>query len=125
MKKTILIVDDEELITKSTAMALDFFNYKVYYELNGQKGIDRANEIMPDAILLDIMMPGMDGWEVLKRLKDDEGTKNIPVIIFTAKEYSNAKLIARSKGAFNFIAKPFEPEELDFVLKSIFDNDGS
>jgi CheY-like chemotaxis protein len=116
-KCKVLIVDDEKLLVKSTCMALGYFDYEATGALDGKEGLQKAESLRPDIILLDIMMPAMDGWEVLKKLKGNEATKNIPVIMFTAKEYSNGKKLAQSSGAVDFIAKPFELEELAELIK--------
>lgn len=110
--KKVLIIDDERLIVKSTGMALKFFGFSSLEAQSGEIGLALAERDRPDLILLDIMMPGMDGWEVLARLKDGETTRDIPVIIFTAKEYANGPALALSKGASGYIAKPFEPDAL-------------
>jgi CheY-like chemotaxis protein len=115
-KGKILIIDDEKLLVKSTSMALSYFNFTVESALNGQEGLKKAAECAPDLILLDIMMPGMDGWQVLAQLKINNSTKNIPVVLFTAKEYSNGKALAEEKGAVDFITKPFELEEMVEIL---------
>jgi DNA-binding response OmpR family regulator len=115
-KKKVLIIDDERLIVKSTGMALKYFGYDTLEAFTGESGFAMAQRDRPDIILLDIMMPGMDGWEVLSRLSQEETTKGIPVIIFTAKEYSNGSALARSKGASDYIAKPFEPEALHKLI---------
>jgi Response regulators consisting of a CheY-like receiver domain and a winged-helix DNA-binding domain len=67
-------------------------------------------------ILLDVMMPGMDGWQVLEKLKENGETKRIPVVIFTAREYSNGKALGLKNGAADYVAKPFEPQELAEIL---------
>ena len=115
--KKILLIDDERLIVQSTCMALKFFGYEALGALNGESGLADAAAKKPDLILLDIMMPGMDGWEVLKKLKENEATKNIPVVIFTAKEYFNGRDMAKQKGAQDLLAKPFEPEDLIKTIK--------
>ena len=117
LKSKVLIIDDEKLLVKSTCMALNCYDFEAVGALDGPEGLLKAEELQPDVILLDIMMPVMDGWEVLVNLKKNEATKNIPVIVFTAKEYSNGKALSKSKGADDFVAKPFEIDELVEVLK--------
>jgi two-component system, sensor histidine kinase and response regulator len=112
----VLVIDDEKLLVKSTCMALSFYGFEAKGALDGEEGLSAASQFGPKIILLDIMMPGMDGWQVLSLLRAGETTKNIPVIIFTAKEHSNGTALARSKGAVDYISKPFEPEDLITVL---------
>ena len=116
-KSKVLIIDDERLLVKSTCMALNCYDFEAVGALDGPEGIQKAEELQPDVILLDIMMPVMDGWEVLKKLRENKVTQDIPVIVFTAKEYSNGKALSESKGAAGFVAKPFELEELIAILK--------
>ena len=111
-KGKVLIIDDEKLLVKSTKMALEAFGFETEGALTGREGIQKAEEFKPDAILLDIMMPEMDGWQVLALIKENSKIKDIPVIIFTAKEYSDGKLLAEKHGAVDFIAKPFELADL-------------
>jgi two-component system, sensor histidine kinase and response regulator len=116
MAVKVLVIDDEKLLVKSTCMALSFYGFEAKGALDGEEGLKAAAQFGPKVILLDIMMPGMDGWQVLAALRAGEATKNIPVVIFTAKEHSNGTALARSKGAVDYVAKPFEPEELVAVL---------
>jgi CheY-like chemotaxis protein len=115
-KKKVLIIDDEKLLVRSTGLVLGHFGYDVKGALGGEEGLTAAVEFMPDVILLDIMMPGMDGWQVLEKLKQNPVLQHIPVVIFTAREYSNGKALAIGKGASDFIAKPFEPEDLTAAI---------
>jgi DNA-binding response OmpR family regulator len=116
-KKRVLIIDDEKSIVKSTCMALAIYGFEAEGALSGQAGISAAREKRPDLILLDIMMPGMDGWTVLGELKRDTATFGIPVIIFTAKEHADGAAMAKSQGACDYVAKPFEPEELAGIIR--------
>ena len=113
----VLIIDDEKLLVKSTCMALTHFGFEVKGALDGEEGLRAALEYKPDVILLDIMMPGMDGWQVLEKLKENGETKRIPVVIFTAREYSNGKALGLKNGAADYVAKPFEPQELAAILE--------
>ena len=115
-KRKVLVIDDEKLLVKSTCMALNHFGFETSGALDGESGIAAAVSFGPEIILLDIMMPGMDGWQVLEKLKQQESTSRIPVVIFTAKEYSSGFSLAVTKGAVNYIAKPFEIEDMVAVL---------
>jgi DNA-binding response OmpR family regulator len=112
MERTVLIIEDEKLIIVSTQMVLEAAGFRVESATNGEDGIAKARSLTPDLILLDIMMPGIDGWETLTRLKRDAGTANIPVIIFTAREHARGHLKSAEMGAADYFRKPFEPDEL-------------
>ena len=113
----ILIVDDEKLILISTRIVLESVGYNVLTAASGEEAIRSAGEEIPGLILLDIMMPGIDGWETLSRLKEDPETKDIPVIIFTAREHSRGRQLAREMGAADYFQKPFEPDELIAIVE--------
>ncbi len=118
----VLIIDDEKLLVKSTCMALKCYNFQVEGALDGGDGVNKAKDYMPDIILLDIMMPGMDGWETLQLIKNTQEIKEIPVIVFSAKEYSDGRSIAQENGAVDFIPKPFELDELVELLNKYVSN---
>lgn len=106
-KNTILVIDDEADILETVTFMLQARNYLVISALSGNEGIERAKKDHPDLIFLDIMMPGMDGYEVCMKLKSDRATKNIPVVMLTAKGESEAVLKAHSLGANDYVVKPF------------------
>ena len=112
MQQTVLIIEDEKLIIVSTQMVLEAAGFRVESATNGEEGIAKARSEAPDLILLDIMMPGIDGWETLTRLKRDATTVNIPVVIFTAREHSRGHQKSSEMGAADYFRKPFEPDEL-------------
>jgi DNA-binding response OmpR family regulator len=116
-KPRVLIIDDEKLLVKSTCMGLKLHGLETQGALSGEEGLRMAREQGADVILLDIMMPGMDGWEVLAQLKGEQATASIPVVVFTAKEYSSGGALARENGAADFLAKPFELDELAAVVQ--------
>src|SRR6185503_19260972 len=120
MEHTVLIIEDEKLIIVSTQMVLEAAGFRVESAMNGEEGITRARGIKPDLVLLDIMMPGIDGWETLTRLKRDPETSGIPVIIFTAREHARGHQKSAEMGAAGYFRKPFEPDELiELVEKHI------
>lgn len=116
--KKVLIIDDERLIRLTTSILLKQRKYEVVEAINGEEGISVALDEKPDLILLDIMMPYMDGWEVYDKLQEIDETKIIPVIIFTAGDFVSSEQIAKSKGINWIIRKPFNIE----VLEEIFSN---
>ena len=120
MERTVLIIEDEKLIIVSTQMVLEAAGFRVESATNGEEGITKARDLRPDLVLLDIMMPGIDGWETLTRLKRDAETSEIPVIIFTAREHARGHQKSTEMGAADYFRKPFEPDELiDLVEKHI------
>ena len=110
MERTVLIIEDEKLIIVSTQMVLEAAGFRVESATNGEDGIAKARSQSPDLILLDIMMPGIDGWET--RLKRDAATAGIPVVIFTAREHARGHQKSSEMGAADYFRKPFEPDEL-------------
>ena len=112
MDKTILIIDDDQWIAMSTTMVLEAEGFTVRSALSGPEGIDKARAVRPGVILLDIMMPGMDGWETLERLKGDAECRDVPVIVFTAREHREGRAKAQERGAVEYFRKPFRPDAL-------------
>ncbi len=107
-KPKILLVDDSRVNIRMVGKALGR-NYEVMFAMDGEKALSlAASEPPPDLILLDIMMPGMDGYEVCGRLKQNETTKNIPVIFISAKGEEEDKAKGLELGAVDYIAKPFD-----------------
>ena len=125
MAKTVLIVDDEQTIRLSIKAALEGEDYSFMEAGSGKEALTKAKNSKPDLILLDVMMPGMDGFEVLKKLKDDAATKRIPVIMLTAKSDIQSVEEGHSGGAIYYITKPFIVSNLvkkvNFVAKKDLD----
>lgn len=108
----ILVVDDRPDNVYFLQSRLQTENFLVITAFSGPEGIEKAKTHKPDLILLDIMMPGMDGYEVCKILTNDEETKDIPIILVTAKVDSNDVAEGLKVGAFDYIKKPFDKIEL-------------
>lgn len=109
----ILIVDDDPnvaLLVKMTLSKQD--GYSLEISESGDKALERINEDPPDLVLLDLMMPGIDGMEVCRRIKSNEETKFIPVLMLTAKREAADMILGMEVGANDYITKPFNPEEL-------------
>jgi len=116
----VLIVDDEEDIRKVASLALSRLGgMEVAEASNGPDGIAAAAALKPDAILLDVMMPGMDGPAVLDRLKADPVTAAIPVIFLTAKAMGSELARLRSLGAAGVLTKPFDPASLSGQIRAL------
>lgn len=118
--KKILIVDDEPYVVRSLMFVLKKEGYKTIGAYNGEEAIQKAKEEKPDLIFLDIMMPKMNGYEVCQKLKENEETKNIYVIILTAKGQKGDKMKGAEVGANEYITKPFSPSKVVQRMKEIF-----
>lgn len=112
----ILCIDDEPGMIELVALVLKPQNVQVSGANSGAEGLERLRQNLderPDAVLLDIMMPGMDGWEVYRQIRNDDDLKQIPVIIVTARDSSFEEIIARTRANVDdYITKPFVPNKL-------------
>ena len=119
MKKKILVVDDEVGLLAMTLLRLNKMGYDAFGGVNGQEALDLTRQRMPDLILLDKLMPKLNGDEVLKILKKDEKLRSIPVILISA-AVEDLEERARESGAVGFLFKPCETSELlDMIKKHI------
>ena len=116
MNEKILIIEDEEDLVKGLELNLVDEGYEVDYALNGKEGLEKALAEPPDLILLDIMMPGMDGLEVCRRLRENK--MNVPILMLTAKGEEIDKVVGLEIGADDYITKPFSIRELLARLKA-------
>lgn len=110
--KKILIVDDEQDIVESLKFVLEASNYVCYCAYNGEDGLKMAKEILPDLIILDVMMPKINGYKISRLLKYDNKYKDIPILMITARSQAEDKLIGEETGVDEYITKPFELEEV-------------
>lgn len=117
--KKILIVDDEIKIAKLLRKRLEYHNFEVYEAHDGEEGLAKTKEVKPDLIILDVMMPKMDGYTMCREVRKDLEIMKIPIIMLTAKGMGNDKLEAMDAGANGFIVKPFEPDLLLFKIKGL------
>ena len=114
-KKTILIIDDEETIVTMLSVNLKKEGYKTLEAYNGEDGVEMAIKEKPDLILLDIMLPKMDGFSVCKKIRQ---TLNVPILILSAKEEEIDKILGLELGADDYITKPFSIRELVARVKA-------
>jgi len=119
-KKKILIVEDEVDILSLIDWHLQAEGYATQTAKDGTKGLSKAMEELPDMILLDIMLPGMDGLEVCKALKRNPKTDKIPVVMLTARGEEVDRIVGFEIGADDYIVKPFSPRELILRIRAIF-----
>ncbi|MBI5749857.1 MAG: response regulator [Nitrospinae bacterium] len=114
----ILVVDDDKKLTLLVRGFLEKEKYQVAEAYSGRMALDAIKETKPDLIILDIMMPEMDGIEACKRIKADKDTKMIPIIMLTSMSTVKDKVIGLNAGANDYITKPFNPEELIARVKA-------
>ena len=114
--KKILIVDDEQDIVESLKFVLEVSGYTCYTAFNGEEGLRLAKEIIPDLIILDVMMPKINGYKISRLLKYDNKYKDIPIIMVTARSQLEDKMIGEETGVNEYITKPFE---LDQIVKKV------
>ncbi len=112
MAETILVVDDDPDIARFVEVNLRSAGYDVAVAGDGEEALERAGEIRPDLVLLDVMMPRIDGFEVAQRLRKNPQTANTSIIMLTAKALSADKVTGLQSGADDYIIKPFDPIEL-------------
>ena len=109
---TVLIVDDDPKLREYIRVNLEMEGYSVKEAGSAEEGLGVLEESTPDLVLLDVMMPEVDGWEMLQRVQERHGVGGIPVIMFSGKVDEKAAAEATSRGAQGFIGKPFNPQEL-------------
>ena len=111
-KKRILIVDDEPDLVETIQLALEIESYETLVAYDGYRGLDRARNERPDLIILDVMLPGMNGYKVCRLLKFDEKYKRIPVIMLTAEAQEKDRRTGEETGADFYMTKPFSVDKL-------------
>ncbi len=117
----VLIADDEPEVVHIMTLRLESRGYQVIPAYDGMEALERARKDKPDVIFLDIMMPRMDGWEVLYHLKEDPATRDIPVVVVTARTGDADKLRGYSGGAIDYITKPFDLKSLGSIVERILE----
>ena len=110
--ETVLVVDDDPIIQRLLQMNFEMEGYKVITASDGQEGLDKVRSERPDLVVLDVMMPKMNGLEVAAALKDDEELASIPVLLLSAKAQESDVQAGIGSGADGYMTKPFEPIEL-------------
>ncbi len=124
MPRTVMVIDDDSEIVDMTRLILEGGGYEVISAASGQEALRTLERTRPELILLDINMPGMDGFQVLRLLKVDERTNHIPVALFSIKTAVRDHLHGLQEGAFDYITKPFSCDELLGRVERIFQSLG-
>jgi len=118
---TVLVVDDEAPIRLLCRVNLEAEGMQVLEAADGLAGVEAARAERPDVILLDVMMPGMDGWQVAERLVEDDTTNHIPLIFLTARAELRDRARGLELGGVDYITKPFNPVELASVVEQLLE----
>jgi two-component system alkaline phosphatase synthesis response regulator PhoP len=116
--KKILVVDDEVDLVKTLRFSLETEGYTVLASYNGEDALNQARKQNPDLVLLDIMLPKLDGYKVCRLLKFDKRYKHIPILMLSAKTQEKDKIIGMETGADEYITKPFDMDELIGKIKA-------
>ena len=117
----VLVVDDEAPIRLLCRVNLEAERMEVLEAPDGESGLEAARAERPDVVLLDVMMPGMDGWQVAERLVDDEATSHIPIVFLTARAELRDWARGLELGGVDYITKPFNPVELASIVESLLE----
>jgi excisionase family DNA binding protein len=115
----VLIVDDDERLREYVRVNLEMEGYTVHEAGSGEEGMKVLDELRPDLVLLDVMMPRVDGWEMLQLMHERHGVGSIPVVMFSGKVDEAVADQAAERGAQGFIGKPFDPQELIAQTKQL------
>src|SRR5580700_4941413 len=110
MTPKVLVVDDEKDIVDLVAYNLEKAGMKITRAYDGEMALRKANSDGCDLVILDVMLPGMDGWEVLKRLRADTRTASLPILMLTARGDETEKVLGLELGADDYLTKPFSPK---------------
>lgn len=115
----VLVIDDDSAINELIKINLELAGYKVFQALDGIKGFALAKQELPNAIILDVMMPEVDGFTVAQRIRQNPSTKNIPILMLTALSQLQDKITGFDIGVDDYLTKPFEMEELRVRLRAL------
>jgi DNA-binding response OmpR family regulator len=118
---TVLVIDDEAPIRLLCRVNLEAEGMHVLEARDGPTGLEKARNDDPDVILLDVMMPGLDGWQVAEELLDDERTRSIPIVFLTARAEVRDRARGLDLGGIDYVTKPFNPVELAPLVRDLID----
>ncbi|MBB4933744.1 CheY-like chemotaxis protein [Lipingzhangella halophila] len=115
----VLVVDDDEVIRQLIAVNLQLEGFEVHTAVDGQECLERVVEVAPDVITLDVMMPRLDGWGTALRLREDEETCSVKVVLITARAQGDDLRRGGDVGVDAYVTKPFDPTELIRVVRDL------
>jgi DNA-binding response OmpR family regulator len=113
----VLLVDDDPVITRLLEVNFRLDGFKVGIASRGDAALERARAVPPDAIVLDVMLPGLDGFEVARQMRAIPNLKDVPVVFLTARSPDDQQAQAQDLGSIDFVAKPFEPVDLVALVR--------
>ena len=119
MAETIMVIEDEKEIRELIRYNLERAGFRVQLVSDGDEGVRQAFASRPDAVVLDLMLPGRSGFEVLRELREEPTTRDLPVVVLTARSAEMDKLLGFEHGADDYLTKPFSPRELVARLKAL------
>jgi CheY-like chemotaxis protein len=115
----VLVVDDDEVIRQLIAVNLQLEGFEVATAVDGRDCLERVGEVRPDVITLDVMMPRLDGWVTAMRLREDESTRHIKVVMITARAQEHDVRRGREIGVDAYVTKPFDPNQLIQTVRKL------
>ncbi len=118
-KKRIILIEDEEDIAALVKLQAELFGYKLHVEVDGVNGFRAVERELPDLVILDVMLPGQNGLDVCRKIKNHNELKNIPVILLTAKAEEMDIILGLELGADDYVLKPFSPKVLLSRIKAV------
>jgi DNA-binding response OmpR family regulator len=119
MKPRILVADDDPVILRLLEVNLGLEGFEVETANRGEDAVERARQIQPDVVILDVMMPGMTGYDVAGRLKEDPSTAAIPIVFLSARTQEEDRVRGRELGVAAYVTKPFDPGELMDIVRRL------
>ena len=123
MSKTVLVVDDQPHIVRLIQVNLEKEGFRVATASDGVEGMEKVRELRPDLVILDVIMPRKDGFEVLRDIKTDESLEDIPVVMLTVKTHNADIVEGLKEGAELYLPKPFHPKELVSLVKRVLESE--
>ncbi|MFN2188569.1 MAG: response regulator transcription factor [Candidatus Promineifilaceae bacterium] len=117
--QTILVIDDDELVSRTLQRALKLYDYQVMVAHSGTEGLHLARRHLPDLLVLDVIMPGTDGFQVCRQVRGDPLLKNVPILFLTAKTKDEDKIEGFRAGGDDYLSKPFNMQELQLRIRAI------